>query len=43
MINCQVDIELRQNKHWVPADTGFGKELKEGNIIDVNLGKYAEK
>lgn len=42
MISCQFDIELRQNKNWVLADTGLSKELNEGNIIDANLGNYIE-
>lgn len=43
MISCQVDNELMQCKHWVPADTRLGEELEEENTIDTNLVNYTEK
>lgn len=30
----------QKNRHWVPLDTGLGKELNERNITDVNLENY---
>lgn len=42
MISCEVDIELMECKHWVPADTRLSKELEEENTIDTNLANYTE-